>query len=77
MPTIPLGGLLVSRRTSNEVAPADCQLKFGGSVTPTLPSATPGEFGVLGAMGGADEVVVNDHTGPAVDPLLFFAVTCQ
>jgi hypothetical protein len=28
-------------------------------------------------VGETDGVVVNDQTGPAVDPLLFFATTCQ
>jgi hypothetical protein len=72
------GGFTVPNRISKEVAPVNCQLRFGEVVTPIVPF---GGFGDVAAAGPAPEsgepVVVNVHTGPAVDPSLFLATICQ
>ena len=36
-----------------------------------------GGGGGTGGGGAGDPAVVNDHTGPSVDPALFFATICQ
>jgi hypothetical protein len=61
--------LTVSKRKSYEVAPAACQLRFGAIVTPTLPSATLGEFGAAGAAEGVPALT------RVTDVILKFAVS--
>ena len=81
------GGLAGPSLISYDVAPDDCQLRLGVVVTPIVLSPGFGELGVGGPLlvggggggGGAADAptVVNDHTGPGVVPLLFFATICQ
>ena len=59
--------------TSYDVAPLDAHESVSGADNPVAPLNGDGELGIDG--GGA--TVVNDHTGPAVDPPLFFAIACQ
>jgi hypothetical protein len=72
------GGFTVPSRISKEVAPVNCQLRFGEVVTPIVPFGGFGDVAAAGPVGGVGEpAVVNVHTGPAVDPSLFFATICQ
>ena len=69
------GGLGVPSRISYDVAPADCQLRFGLTVTQIAPFGGFGEFGTAGPGGGG--AVVNDQIGPVVSPPLLCATICQ
>ena len=70
------GGFEVPKLTSYEVAPVDAHDSVTDDAdTPVEPLEGEGDDGMVGGGGGA--AVVNDHTGPAVDPPLFFATTCQ
>jgi hypothetical protein len=76
--TIVGGGFVVPSRISYDVAPADCQLSVGDTVTQVAPSGGLGELGGAGPGGGpAVGSVLKDQTGPGVEPLLFFAMICQ
>jgi hypothetical protein len=52
------------------------QIKVGLVDTPVAPLDGDGLKGIPGAVHGA-EVVVKPHTGPVVDPELFFATIFQ
>jgi hypothetical protein len=68
------GVLLVPSATSYDAAPAEAAHDSEvDAVTPVAPLAGDG---LLGEAGGA-AIVVKDHTGPAVDPPVPLAVTCQ
>ena len=71
------GGFVEPNRISYEVAPSDCQLSVGVTVTQVVPLGGFGELGVPGPGGPAVGSVVNDQIGPAVVPLLFAATICQ
>ena len=72
------GGFVVPNRTSTvcvALVPFDENHERIG-VTPTFPAPSAG-VGFDGVAGGGGIVVLNDQTGPAVLPALFFAITCQ
>ncbi len=54
--------------------PAPLQESVTLVATPVAPMAG---LGLLGAGGGDPALVVNDQTGPSVEPLLLVATTCQ
>ena len=60
-------------RSSYEVAPDACQLRFGVVVTPAVPFATFGEFGVAGTE-PLDEVNVIDSKLPPPESITSRAI---
>ena len=71
------GGLLVLNATSYVLAPADAaHVNAVDGATSAAPLTGDGPLGDAGGGTGA-AAVVNDHTGPAVDPPVPFAVICQ
>jgi hypothetical protein len=63
--------------TSYVLAPADAaHVNAVDGAISVDPFAGDGALGTAGAATGA-AAVVNDHTGPAVDPPVPFAVICQ
>ena len=72
-----VGAPLVPNATSYVVAPADAvHVNAVDGAISVDPFAGDGALGTAGAATGA-AAVVNDHTGPAVDPPVPFAVICQ
>ena len=67
------GGFVVPRFTSYDEAPLEVHEIATGTERPVAPFDGDGELGIVGGGG----TVMNDHMGPAVDPPLFFATTCQ
>ena len=68
------GGFVVPKLTSYDVAPAAVQ--DIASEAPETPAALFDGDGDAGVDGGPT-TVVNDHTGPTLEPLPFFATICQ
>jgi len=65
----------VPKLTSKAVAPDALHVSVALVLTPVAPLAGVGALGAAG--GGGAAAVVNDHIGPVVAPLSFFATTCQ
>ena len=68
------GGFVVPKLTSYDVAPV--AVHDIESEAPDTPVALFDGNGDVGVDGGPI-IVVNDHTGPTLEPLPFLATTCQ
>src|SRR5689334_1993749 len=62
------GGLVIPNATSYVAAPAEVHVNVGVIVTPAAPAAGVTAIGVVGCA----TIVVNEATGPVVEPLAFF-----